>query len=340
MAAVQWETGTKAPDFRIKKGAKVPDVLKVRLLTSDVAVNTVAPNGRWVETPTDEPVLDENGDPVLDGEGNPVTRSVLVGAWEKPTEVRWLVEARRDLPDFASLIGKRMVWPQRLPKVPVGQFFVDVAPPEVRGKKPSWRSFMVEQQNPEIDLDGNPVLDANGDPVLGEPYMVQSGEWVFPAAKAIIDDQGKVLNLALSLDPADTPVPAGGTILDDPAQYEGEDEAGDILPLDIGDEVTLDQGAVTAVIKKARRFPRHSLRIVKRVLQARGQLQSFIAFAAAAGVTTDDLEDIGEIGLNTKLFRDWLASEGFTVKQAYQVIEAEIKAEKARLEALKADQQL
>ena len=108
--------------------------------------------------------------------------------WIAPTDKAWLVDQR------GVLRGSRMVFPARPPQIPAGWVLTDKEPP----KSPSKRAVFVD------------------------------GDWVFPEARAIIDEAtGDVINVVAALPGKGLDLPSGQVESSDPAAIRGAKRLGD-----------------------------------------------------------------------------------------------------------------
>lgn len=128
LGAFQWDEREPAPKVNAPKTAKAA---QARLLTSAEATADPLPGGRWSEKQK---------------------------RWIAPGKTLWIVDERT-----GDLRGSRRVFADTIPALQPGLKYVDVAPPESRGRKPVWTGT----------------------------------EWVFPRRVGIVDGEGRLVNVVL-----------------------------------------------------------------------------------------------------------------------------------------------
>jgi len=204
--------------------------------------------------------------------------------WEYPTLRRWIV--RRQTDNLWGLTGSQLVWPDRMPVLPDGVKFVDVEPPQSRSKKPIWVDSLSEWRLPR------PAYAVGG---------------------------GTVVNLCPSLGPDMDTVPDGADRLVPAADVApAEDEAGQMVMPDVGDEIAPDN---TPTIRCIPRYQRVPVRLLEEVLVERGLAADFVTFVEARGFTIDQVRALGSISMNNKHLREFVVDQGYTLKQAYTALQ-------------------
>ena len=290
VAALRWEAGTPAPKFnkKVTKGG-LPRLI---LLRDPYAIENVDPSARWDFTPVRE-------DGVL----------VRAGTWLFPTEERWIVNQRRDRPYLWSFVTSRLVWPERLPRLPEGQKLVDVAPPKSAAQRPVWDD-RIER------IPAGPV-----DPETGEPTTpAVFGDWRLARRALLIDENDVVLGAVASFDDDDVPVPPNGRfeVVPRDASPTGTDETGDVVPVNPGDVLASD-GTVTIrrLPDKYRAVP---VRLLEQVLTDNNLGSEFVTFVQGKGYTIEQVRSLGTISLRNKLLREFVTDQGLTMQQAYNAL--------------------
>jgi len=259
LGAYRWADDEVPPNFNEPRSgeARVADENRLFLLTSEEAIAVNNSTGRW---------------------------DFKAKSWSYPTEERWLVKQRRDLPDLWVLSGKKLVWPNRLPRLPEGTKLVSVAPPILRSKKPIWRD--------------------------------STEEWLTSQAKYVCDASGVVLNVVASYIPEDIPTPTDGYAIDE--GVAGPNEIDETVPVSIGDEIAPDG---TPKINRKPNYNRVPVRILEDVLTENNLGAAFVAFVESKGYAIGQVRDLETISLGNKLLREFVLAQGFTLKQAYTALQ-------------------
>lgn len=261
VAAFQWPKGKKRPQLN-PKGTAEKD--KLTWLTSAEALADPKPEGKW--------------DP-----------DNLV--WLLPDTPACEVLQRQDKPNFWTLQGQQLVWPEKLPDLPDGRKWVLKSPPENRAKRPVWS-------------------DADG-------------EWVFPSCRMAVCSKGVCQGMQLVLEESDAELPTGGRLVD-PDQITVTDEIGESRKLKIGDVLNQDNTVSEARPPRYKRVP---VRIFRNVLKDTGNLAAFQEFLQEKGYSEEKFEAIKTVSLNNALLREFVVTQGSTLKQAYNALQKAAEAE-------------
>lgn len=289
VAALRWEAGTPAPKIneRATTGGKTPNLV---ILRDTYAIENVETNARWDFTPvrTTEGAL------------------VRAGTWKFPTEKRWVVVQRRDIPDLWFLTGQKFVWPERPPRLPDGSKLIDTAPPTLgRGRKPVWDDV--------------------------------AAQWLAPRRIAVLAADGTIENFVSAYRTDDLPLGVVDMAEFDGANIKTKDEAGILSPPVIGDKITAKDtnGRPTTIVRRIPpRYAQVSVELLEEVLAEKGLASEFVTFVTGKGYTIKDVRNIGNISLNNRLLREFVADQGVTIQQAYNTLQRAIQ-DKARDERIK-----
>lgn len=201
--------------------------------------------------------------------------------WRLPDTPVWIVRQRRDIPHYWVLTGKRMIWLDRPPVLPQGAAIVTEDPGQGRPGK-------------------KPIWNSD------------TKEWMWPRRVALLDENGVVTNIVPSYSEADRD--ANAVDFDDPPT--GTDEAGRVVRAEVGD-------AILPTVK-INRVPRYRDVPVARLLAVLDNLSLttvFEGFLTSKGLGLEDFRDLGTVSLRNRLLREFVESQGWTMKQAASQLE-------------------
>jgi len=206
--------------------------------------------------------------------------------WLLPDTPAYEVLQRPDKPNFWTLQGSKNVWPEKLPDLPSGRKWILTPPPQTRSQRPVWSD--------------------------------SAGEWKLPQRRMIVDAEGFCINLLGTMeDDADLPIPAGGRAVD-PEAITVSDELENERPLQRGDKLNPDNTVAEA---RKPRYGKVPVRLIKRILTNRGILADFETFLQGKGFEVSDFDQLQVVGLNNKLLREFVVAQGFTLQQAYNLVQ-------------------
>lgn len=272
VAALKWEKGTPAPKVneRSTKGTKDPKLIILRDTGPDSYVtDNASPNARWNFTE----VKDENG------------RTIRRGTWELPSEERWIVVQRRDIPDYWFLNGSRKIWPERLKPMPEGSKLVSKAPPDVgQGRKPIWSD--------------------------------EAQDWLVPKRIAVCEKDGQVKNIVNCYSEKDLALPEGGFFVESPEEVECLLENGTKRSLVRGDFIGRDSSIISLVPPKYKKFPVSTLIAVAADISL-----DLMKFLESKGYSKDDIISTVKMSLGNPLLREFIEESAMTIEEAYEKIE-------------------
>lgn len=133
-------------------------------------------------------------------------------------------------------------------------------------------------------------------------FDFEAQEWISPVTVAEFDAQGVCTNLVVKprLDPGD----------EQPFTVENE----------IGETEVISPG----VPREGGHPPRYRkvpVRVLRRVLQDLKLMQPFQQFIERKGYTIENVEDLGVISLNNRMLREFVAEQGFNMRQTYMALQ-------------------
>jgi hypothetical protein len=147
-------------------------------------------------------------------------------------------------------------------------------------------------------------------------YDFEAAEWIVPVAVVEFEEDGDTCK----------------NIVVKPRLEDGDETPDQV-------EVTDEQGQKIAIApghKRSERiipaYPKFSIATLFAVLRKRDLRDAFITFLDGKGLNTDDLREVGMVSLNNRLIREFVAEQGFTIKQAYNALQKEAETMEAERE--------